>query len=409
MTQNTGPLSLRKRMAFSFLLAVLLLAILEAGSGVVLRVTQGYDGDHLLQYEFDPYKNILPTRGYRDLRGVVHNEQGFRREGTVPVSKAEDTYRIFLMGASTAYGTGGLWTHLQRDYKVLQNSETIDAYLEQELARMFPSSRIEVINAAIPSVWTHHHLIYLNQSILKFKPDMVLFLDGFNDHFFFGEDHDQFASYAYGEHAVTIMGQPTLRALATANGWWLLRKSAFAHLLMRSTRDLKLLLQRKPERLPIDVDRALAQVETNFEQNALAMVERTSLIVQHAGARPVFLLQPLLILERTRLGMPEIERRLFEFNVESALPGYEPLMLRAVPLVSSRLEASIDRVGGSYLDLTGIYTDAGEQIFTDYCHLTPTGNRILAGHVARHIASQIEADMDDRLVPLPADGRRAAF
>ena len=77
------------------------------------------------------------------------------------------TYRIFLMGASTAYGLGGLWPHIEDRYPVLKNPETIDAYLEQEAAGAIrPDLQIEVINAAITSTWTHHNLIYLNQTIL---------------------------------------------------------------------------------------------------------------------------------------------------------------------------------------------------------------------------------------------------
>ena len=80
---------------------------------------------------------------------------------------------------------------------MLPNDSTIDAFLERELGAQFPGTKIEVINAAITSTWTHHHLIYLNQRIIGYQPDMVLFLDGYNDFYFFNRDHDQFDSYGY--------------------------------------------------------------------------------------------------------------------------------------------------------------------------------------------------------------------
>ena len=66
-------------------------------------------------------------------------------------AKGLDRRRLFLMGGSAAYGLGGLWPHIQREYAVLKNAETIDAYLERDLAPQFPGRRVEVINAAINS------------------------------------------------------------------------------------------------------------------------------------------------------------------------------------------------------------------------------------------------------------------
>src|SRR5579859_5963059 len=120
------------------LLVILLLTVvaagLEFGARLYLRETHGYDGEHLYQFAFDPYKNILPSPNYVDTRGIRHNSKGFRRSTEVNLTKPSGTYRIFLMGGSTAYGIGGLWPHIDTRYPVLKNSETIDAYLEQALS-----------------------------------------------------------------------------------------------------------------------------------------------------------------------------------------------------------------------------------------------------------------------------------
>src|SRR6266480_1978409 len=194
---STPSLSLGKRLLFSLLLIGIALGTCELIAIWYLRAFNGYDGTHLYEYVFDPYKNVLPAPNYVDTRGIHHNRQGFRRTGEVMLAKPAGTYRIFLMGGSTAYGLGGLWPHIQRTFAVLKNSETIDAYLERILGDSVPGTHIEVINAAITSTWTHHELIYLNQTLLRYQPDMVLFLDGFNDFFFDNRDHDQFADYSY--------------------------------------------------------------------------------------------------------------------------------------------------------------------------------------------------------------------
>jgi hypothetical protein len=69
----------RRALVIGLLLTVLVCSfLLELCSYVYLRVAEGYDGQHLMMHQFDDYKNIHPTPGYQDTRGVIHNAQGFR-------------------------------------------------------------------------------------------------------------------------------------------------------------------------------------------------------------------------------------------------------------------------------------------------------------------------------------------
>jgi hypothetical protein len=395
MEQTPLPeLTRAKKIGFSVFLIVVIGLLLEGGSRLVLRYRDGFDGHHLMAYAFDPYKNVLPTPNYRDLRGLRINSQGFRRDSEVPRAKPPGTYRIFLMGGSTAYGTGGLWPHIQRKWPVLKNSETIDHYLEQMLNDSLGPTHVEVINAAIPSIWMHHHLIYLNQTILNFHPDMVLFLDGFNDWYFIDPNHDQFASYAYQETSRVIMGPPTLYSLAYMDAWWLYRKSALAHLVIEAARSAKWLVFPPPKnRQPLNVEQALAVHRTVFEHSALPMIDRIAVLLKHEGVHAVFMQQPQLILERGRTQMPAIEHRLFDFDVASWWPGWEEFMHRAVPETSERVRQVVQADGEAYLDLTGIFRDMQGQVFTDYAHLTPAANRLLATDVMQYILPTIRGDL----------------
>lgn len=381
-----------KRVLFWAILASLSFAILEVTANVGLRVFRGYDGEHLYQYEFDPYKNILPTPNFVDTRGIKHNSMGFRRSSEVPLKKPPGTYRIFLMGASTAYGLGGLWPHIQRTFAVIDNSETIDAHLERTLGAALPDMKVEVINAAITSTWTHHHLIYLNQRILRYEPDMILFLDGFNDFFFFDPGHDQFESYSYSLPSRVIMGEPTFQSLVYANSWWLFRRSAAAHVGSRTMRTLAQVIRGNTRGEPFDVDEAIHGLKAVFPANALKMHERMGLILRAEGIRAVFMLQPLLILERDRSGMPPIERELFTFNVESYRPNYEEFAHRAVQFIREAEQQMADRVGGTFIDLTNSFDEIEGQAYTDYAHLTPLGNQIIAEHIAERILPLIETE-----------------
>jgi hypothetical protein len=391
MRFSAAPLSRTKKLLFSTILFLFVVVpLLEFGSVFYLKAFRGYDGKQFLQYEFDSYKNILPARDFVDTRGIRHNSQGFRRSSDVSREKPAGTFRIFLMGGSTAYGLGGLWPHIQREFAVLKNSETIDSYLETDLSQMFPGTKIEVINAAITSTWTHHHLIYLNQTILRYMPDMIIFIDGRNDYYEFDPSHDQFDSYARGEHAYEIMGPPTAASLAHTNVFWLYRKSAFAYLFLRAARDAKRSLTNTSNRRPLDVNRTLADMESVFTQNALKMNERIAVLLKHENVSAVFVLQPMLILERARTKMPEVERQMFEFVLTANRPHFEDFMHKAVRMARDHMERAIRKHNALFLDATGIYTDARAQVFTDYCHLTPYGNEVMAAFLAEQIRPTIE-------------------
>ncbi len=393
-----------KKVLFGAIMLLLVYALLELIASTYLRVTRGYDGEHLYEFEFDPYKNILPARNFVDTRGVRHNGQGFRRDGEISRVKPGGTYRIFLMGGSTAYGTGGMWPHIQKEFAVLPNEATIDRYLERDLAAAFPGVRIEVVNAAITSTWTHHHLIYLNQSILGYDPDVVMFLDGFNDFFFTSADHDQFGSYLYNIQSQSILGDPSIRSLAKANGWWFYRASPLAHVTIKAVRNLVGIVTAPDvgERQPMDVARSMTGLRETFPENALKMHRRSGLILRDEGVLPVFMLQPILALERGRKPLTPMEQRLFDFNITSYLPNYETFIHQAVDFVRSEEARMASDVGGEFIDLTGIYAGVPEQIYTDYVHLTPAGNERLARAVAERLVPLIRADLDSTNTAAPA-------
>ena len=243
---------------------------------------------------------------------------------------------IFLMGGSTAYGTGGLWPHLQRDFAVLKNSETIDAYLERILGEALPGKdrghqrrdhqHVDAPSSHLPE--SDHSGLRPGHGAVPRRLQRLL-----------PRQPGPRPVRQLSLHDASI-GNPRRAdtgALARANGWWFYRRSALAHVTMRSLRTLKLVVTApfaERDRAPMNVDRAMANLEHVFPRSALAMQRRMALILRDAGVVPVFMLQPMLILERGHKPMQEMEQRLFAFNVESYLPNYEQFIRRAVAMAS---------------------------------------------------------------------------
>jgi hypothetical protein len=120
--------------------------------------------------------------------------------------------------------------------------------------------------------------------------------------------------------------------------------------------------------------------------------------LQHDKVDAVFVLQPMLILERGRPGMPPIEKKLFEFNVSSYLPNYEAFMKQAVPFVRELERSTVEAQGATFLDATPVFRAARGQVFTDYAHLTPEANRFLASLIADHIDCRISTHLKPALI-----------
>jgi hypothetical protein len=385
--------SWRVRVAGSLLMVVLALGVFELAAYLYLRVFTGYDGRHLMNYEFDDYKNVRPTPDYRNTRGVAHNHQGFRRSIETSRVKPEGVYRIFVMGGSTAYGLQSLSRYGQTKYSVIRNDETIDHYLEQYLAERVGRQHVEVINAAITSHYSHHHLIYLNQTILKYSPDMVVFVDGFNDYYAYQHDFDQFRDYAYQERAHQMLDAPTFGAWLEYTGWWLFRKSHMVNLAGRTLQPFWQAARKIGKtRAHIDIDVALKDLRVNAQGNFVKMIERSALILNHEGVVPVFTLQPELVLKQ-RKALSPLEQQIYRELDTEWQDNFVEYKNQARPIVTEFARRAAERSGAQFYDLTDIYGGVADDVYTDYCHLTPLGNKRLAEYLGERLLPTVEKRM----------------
>ena len=367
------------------LMGFLCLGVFELSAYLYLRIFTGYDGEHLMSYQFDDYKNIQLTPGYSNGRGVFHNGQGFRRSTETSQAKPEGVYRIFVMGGSTAYGLQSMSRYGQQKYSVIRNDQTIDHYLERYLRERLGREGVEVINAAITSHYSHHHLIYLNQVILKYSPDMVVFIDGFNDYYEYERGFDQFRDYAYRERAHQMLEAPSLEAWFAYSGWWLFRKSHMVHLAGRTLRPIWLRLRKVGKiRARIDVDQALRELRVNAEANFVKMIERTALILRHENIVPVFTLQPELVFRQSKVLSP-LERKIYHELDTEWQENYVEFKNRARPVVTEYARRAAESSGALFFDLTDVFGGMEDDVYTDYTHLTPMGNKRLADYLGEKL------------------------
>lgn len=148
-----------------------------------------------------------PRLGY-ELLGSQKNEfveinaQGFRAKDAIAIAKPKNEIRIFILGGSAAFGQGAtsnattlapqLETRLQQ--RVNRQKQAPDQFrpdwfpfyppIRQKLLQMAAKIRegqYRVINAAVPGYSLGNNLIQLNSDILRYKPDVIIILAGYDD------------------------------------------------------------------------------------------------------------------------------------------------------------------------------------------------------------------------------------
>jgi len=106
------------------------------------------------------------------------NSHGFRGP-EISENKSSNTYRIFIVGGSTTYGSG------------VNDANTIPSLLQKKIDEKNYDQTIEVINAGFSGGTSMVEIKLIKEKILKFTPDLIIVYDGFNDvKRYYGEHND---------------------------------------------------------------------------------------------------------------------------------------------------------------------------------------------------------------------------
>jgi hypothetical protein len=161
---------------------------------------------------------------------IRHNAQGFRHDTDVPLAKPPNTVRIFFAGGSAAYGCNGLFSKsLDPDWAPLTNRDLMDVYLQKRLAREHPDRNWEVVNVATNEFRMHQSLAYFHSTLIRYKPDLVIFFDGRNDMSGIMSSttspYDPFAETPHNLEFEAMVYPHTLRSWLYINAAWLRNES----------------------------------------------------------------------------------------------------------------------------------------------------------------------------------------
>lgn len=150
-------MKLLKRIAYFFLIIILLTVVAEVTLGIIFHFKDKNASvepvhDHpYLYYEFN--------------NDSLTNEDGFKT--TAFKKKPEGVYRIILTGGSVARGK--------------EPAHTISQYLQDILQARLGTEKIEVINAGVSGYVLQQEFMLTQMKLMDYEPDMIVGLDGYND------------------------------------------------------------------------------------------------------------------------------------------------------------------------------------------------------------------------------------
>jgi lysophospholipase L1-like esterase len=399
---------------------LVLLGLIELGCYLLIV----YKGHRDLRFQY-PYNRILS--GYTVFQNVpghsfrtsaikadpaepdpVLDEHGFLHDTPITREKPAGTFRIFLVGGSTAFGAGqNIRYHGVHPYPdgLYAYPSSIAGRLQNYLNSHNPAVHYEVINAAGFERRIHQSLIQYIESLSQFHPDLIINLEGMNDVYSLAtgtpfEDLDQqlpFYVDLYQGQRSWLRYSSTYYVLATAYSKWVNRQksaeptpttnsaSAGASPPITSATNNtsgRAYYEKSKDRYTKNADRLLQIVRQYF---AVLKADRTPAI---------FALQPLLNRAKTNKHLSETEHKLAEVMVPVGADANASVDQCALLLayfyddfLADALRRTAKEFGVEYIDVNAEIASLGPDVefYTDYCHLTPEGNRRVAEILGRAI------------------------
>jgi lysophospholipase L1-like esterase len=389
-----SPLILK--LSFALTLVVFMLFVVEAFSYFCVQIGFGTEGP-IFGKQISGYRVFKNTPNYPVNDTDRTDSYGFVCDHPVSIEKSAGTLRVFLTGGSAMVGaiqqTGLGFEYIHR-YPGAGDTCTypvsIAGVLRDLLQAKNPGRRVEVINASYYQKAFNQSLVHYLESISRFKPDYIVNMDGFNDIPLFGRaDFWDYWEETFLPEFVDLDDETHRRASATYT-------SLLAKLLIRRIRDKQPKTQPHATHKPPETEDECRKLYDTVRDGLLKSSSRWFqtfrhylAVVREDDVRLVFALQPILLRKGGNKKLSPLEKR---FAAHAVLD--DPSFIQTYmfdDFVAAELQRLTEEKGEIFCDIGAeIRTlDEGVDFYTDYCHLTPEANRV----IAKILAEKIQADL----------------
>jgi hypothetical protein len=321
------------------------------------------------------------------------NNAGFRDHREISLKKPEDEYRIFIAGGSTAFGLGAVGEAAATIGTLpIEYRETISHCLEMILnaTAPIPGKKIRVYNTAVWGYAYQHNLMRYITKLRRYDPDVVISIDGANEIPMLCKLDPSWDYFQEGQYNNIIkeMFEYKTAGLGSYLTLWL-KNNTYLMARVWAGRDLfqdmsvSMMMQSqgfldpRSARAEKSVEEASLLTDSNIA-TVVRMVENYHSAMKNDGVSHIFVLQPWFY--SCAKPKTETEQKLASLTGMKEYFGIPSDKMYA--LLTTRIMESAKKLGYPVLDFTKYFDDVEEQVFTDWCHLTPGANYVLAKELA---------------------------
>ena len=361
------------------------------------------------------YSNCMRTDSTE--KDVIINRYGFVTDKEISLRKDSNTLRIIICGGSAGFGSGQLEPYrkiMEYQTGIYTYESSVSGLLKKNLQYMYPGKVIEVINACAPQRMLHQSINYYLETLSNFNPDIVISLDGMND-------------------LTTICGiSPYEKSRLQWQSFLTLHQLSQHNHYKHSSNLVKLIYAMQLSGFKKSQKKNVSEnikYSYNYHYSSLDHIEYKSLrekyiqrslvftrLIQHFNSlckndntRFIFCIQPLLYREKINKSLSVTEEKMrneiHPNNVRLQFPGIsEESAVSVENIIDLTLKYFIDDYLTDYIEYQSKQNDylfidfnkeiqqidSGTEFYIDYCHLTPSGNRIVADILAQKISGMLK-------------------
>jgi hypothetical protein len=303
-----------------------------------------------LYYDFIGWRR-LPYRGHT----ITVDDEGYRRHDLETSFQAAD---IWFFGGSTTWGTGAT------------DETTIPALVQEKV-------RLSSFNFGESGYVSHQNLNLLQKAYISgARPKFVVFYDGAND---VSHKCRVEADYFSSGREVQIRDLIEKAKSVTGGKYYLTR--VFEPILdlvkeLRGTPDVAVATKEKLFNCAAQPEKADRITEIWFRDWQAAKT-----LVESNGGTFIGILQPVAY-----FGTPDLSYLTELTKFSDFFPGNR----EEFQAVYGRLRRRLAQENFDYTDLTGAF-DNKAAVYSDFCHVSPEGNKIIADSIAEIISKKASA------------------
>jgi len=330
------------------------------------------------------------------------NNAGFREPRPTLLEKPDDEFRVFLTGGSTTFGLGATGPAAgATGFYALEYRETVSYMMERILnaSAPIPGKTIRVYNTGVWGYSYQHVLLRYITKLRRYKPDLVVSLDGANDILPVcapSEDWDYFSQGQFNRILRQIFNYdgPGLSSYGTL---WL-KNNTFLMTFFWTGADIFQTMEARFRAhgqeahsdlaAPPASMKALRKRYRAIDENVstvVRIVEDYHSVLDNDGVPHIVAVQPLLYLSKKP--RHEIEQKAEAFGEHSLYHGVPANGV--YKLMIDRISESSRQKGYTLADLSGYFDDTSEWVFTDWCHLTAGANYLIAKELSNLVKERI--------------------